>query len=70
MSKIAIKGHPTRGKEVIELLEMLGGVDWHGFAGNRLDSAYYISESKAILFDDTYDIVFEDGIKEFITLHN
>lgn len=67
MSKIAIKGHPTRGKEVIELLEMLGGVDWHGFAGNRLDSAYYISDSKAILFDDTYDIVFEDGIKEFIT---
>ena len=23
--KLAIKGHPTRGKEVIELLEMLGG---------------------------------------------
>ena len=67
MSKIAIKGHPTRGKEVIELLGMLGGVDWHGFAGNRLDSAYYISDSKAISFDDTYDIVFEDGIKRFIT---
>ena len=67
MSKIAIKGHLTRGKEVIELLEMLGGVNWHGCAGNRLDSAYYISDSKAILFDDTYDIVFEDGIKEFIT---
>lgn len=67
MSKIAIKGHPTRGKEVIELLEMLGGVDWHGFSGNRLDSVYYISDSKSISFDDTYDIVFEDGIKEFIT---
>ena len=23
--KLAIKGHPTRGKEVIELLEMMGG---------------------------------------------
>lgn len=23
--KLAIKGHPTRGKEVIKLLEMLGG---------------------------------------------
>jgi hypothetical protein len=67
MTRLAIKGHSTRGKEVIELLEMLGGVDWHDFAGNRLDSAYYISDSKAILFDDTYDIVFEDGIKEFIT---
>ena len=25
MAKLAIKGHPTRGKEVIEILEMLGG---------------------------------------------
>lgn len=25
MSQLAIKGHPTRGKEVIQLLEMLGG---------------------------------------------
>lgn len=25
MAKLAIKGHPTRGKEVIETLEMLGG---------------------------------------------
>lgn len=23
--KLAIKGHPTRGKEVIKLLEMMGG---------------------------------------------
>lgn len=67
MSKIAIKGHTTRGSEVIELLKMLGGVNWHGCAGNRLVSAYYISESGSILFDDTYNIVFEDGIKEFIT---
>ena len=25
--KLAIKGHPTRGKEVIELLEMMGGIN-------------------------------------------
>ena len=25
--KIAIQGHPTRGKEVIQLLESLGGVN-------------------------------------------
>lgn len=24
--KLAIQGHPTRGKEVIKLLEMMGGV--------------------------------------------
>lgn len=31
--KLAIKGHPTRGKEVIELLEMLGGVNTHRHSG-------------------------------------
>lgn len=25
MARLAIRGHETRGKEVIELLEMLGG---------------------------------------------
>ena len=25
MAKLAIKGHASRGKEVIEILEMLGG---------------------------------------------
>lgn len=28
--KLAIKGHPTRGKEVIELLEMMGGINDRG----------------------------------------
>lgn len=27
MAQLAIKGHPTRGKEIIEILEMLGGVN-------------------------------------------
>ena len=39
--KLAIKGHPTRGKEVIELLEMMGGkncYNWSGFDGY----AYYV----------------------------
>lgn len=25
--RLAIKGHPTRGSEVIEILEMLGGIN-------------------------------------------
>ncbi len=37
--KLAIKGHPTRGKEVIELLEMMGG-ETNGCAG-ICSSAYY-----------------------------
>ena len=38
---LAIKGHSTRGKEVIEVLEMLGGknfYNWSGFGGY----AYYV----------------------------
>lgn len=33
MAQLAIKGHPTRGNEVIEILEMLGGkntISWNG----------------------------------------
>lgn len=43
MSKIAIKGHPTRGNEVIKLLEMMGGqcVSYSGFVEN-----YYYSIDK------------------------
>ena len=32
--KLAIKGHPTRGKEVIELLEMMGGKNIYKLLGN------------------------------------
>lgn len=31
--KLAIKGHPTRGKEVIKLLEMMGGINTHRHSG-------------------------------------
>ena len=50
--KLAIKSHPTRGKEVIELLEMMGGVNWMGSLGNTVNRLYYIYESKSISYDD------------------
>ena len=41
--KLAIMGHPTRGKEVIELLEMLGGKNFNSLSG--FDGyAYYVIE--------------------------
>lgn len=41
--KLAIKGHPTRGKEVIELFKMMGG--WEcGYCGNGIGFYYYISQ--------------------------
>ena len=40
--KLAIKGHATRGKEVIELLEMLGGVNDREYIGtNTWKDEYY-----------------------------
>lgn len=46
--KLAIKGHPTRGKEVIKLLEMMGGTNpfSNGMViGNKENNYYYISEN-------------------------
>lgn len=40
--KLAIKGHKERGKEVIKLLEMLGGVNKTGYFGDTLDYYYFI----------------------------
>ena len=41
--RLAIKGHSTRGKEIIELLEMLGGKNCYNFSG--FDGyAYYVIE--------------------------
>lgn len=41
--KLAIKGHATRGKEVIEILEMLGGRNVRNYACNLTDYAYSIN---------------------------
>lgn len=43
-TKLAIKGHTTRGKEVIELLEMLGGKNVEGFIGTDFDELYTIED--------------------------
>lgn len=48
---IAIKGHVTRYKEVIELLEMLGGENREGHNGNNPNVAYYISHNYIIACD-------------------
>lgn len=51
--KIAIQGHPTRGKEVIQILESLGGKNtsnWHG-NGNARDG-FFIDNDGIIRFSD------------------
>lgn len=41
--KIAIQGHSTRGKEVIQILESLGGINRMNHRGRYTDYFYYIS---------------------------
>ena len=48
MANLAIKGHPTRGKEVIEILEMLGGKNTRHYGGGLIDSFYHINEQGEI----------------------
>lgn len=49
--RLAIKGHPTRGKEVIELLEMLGGKNPYNYRGNY-KKYYLISQDNSIYLLD------------------
>lgn len=49
MAHLAIKGHPTRGSEVIALLEMLGGVNTHNLYGDENYSHYTIDDNKKII---------------------
>ena len=54
--KLAIAGHSTRGKEVIDLLRMMDGVNWKGHLGNMVNRIYYIHESRLIDYEDINDI--------------
>lgn len=59
--KLAIKGHPTRGKEVIELLEMLGGKEpaprqWGGSYENNI---YFINKVGDIDYEFAKDPVYQ-----------
>ena len=48
MAQLAIRGHATRGSEVIELLEMLGGVNKHQIDAIRQTYIYFVDEDGVI----------------------
>ena len=60
MSQLAIKGHPTRGKEVIQLLEMLGGIMSSKILGTEVFCGYYIHSKGHIDYKHYY--YFDDAI--------
>jgi hypothetical protein len=70
MGKIlAIKGHPTRGREVIELLEMLGGINESNHKGKGENSIYYlryyVDNVMADILYQTYPNTNDDDFKIF-----
>ncbi len=46
--RIAIQGHPTRGKEVIQIFESLGGINTLNYLGNNPDYYYKLYENSII----------------------
>jgi hypothetical protein len=67
--KLAIQGHSTRGKEVIELLEMMGGVNRWKASGN-IEKVYYSISNGAILYSpqiekDTVIYTLEEFLEKY-----
>ena len=68
--KITIKGHPTRGREVIQILENLGGRNISNHKGND-NYAYYISKidnriyKTSLLFSEYKHYTLEEFEREF-----
>lgn len=63
MANLAIKGHATRGKEVIEILEMLGGKNPYAISADAEDLSFTIRD------DDNYIIAcYPTGKFVFFTL--
>lgn len=48
MNKIAIKGHHTRGNDVIKILKALGGNNYFDFAGTIKTCYYFIDNNNQI----------------------
>lgn len=57
MAQLAIRGHATRGKEVIEILEILGGINSHNLYGDD-NYAYYTIDSDNEIKGDSYVFMF------------
>lgn len=68
MKNLAIKGHETRGKEVIEILKMLGGKTYRVLTGELICHAYYIKSNGFIDYkhrsEFNNDIVY--SLEEFL----
>jgi hypothetical protein len=65
MAQLAIKGHATRGKEVIEILEMLGGRNPHNYSAVCGSLCFYIGKENNIIYYDWVDCCEDEDILVF-----
>jgi hypothetical protein len=63
MKNLVIKGHATRGNEVIEILEMLGGKNSTKLVGNASSCGYYIDSDGNIAYHYYSSSYFNDAIQ-------
>lgn len=66
MANLAIKGHATRGNEVIEILEMLGGRNPTKLQGNASSCGYYIDSDGNIAYRYSLNEFIQFTIEEFL----
>lgn len=71
MAQLAIKGHSSRGNEVIEILEMLGGKNSTKLVGSASSCGYYIDSNGNICykncsyFNNTIQFTLEEFLVRF-----
>ncbi len=60
MAQLAIKGHATRGEEVIKILEMLGGNNKYAYVADSDCFAFYIGNETGNIYYDWEHSCYED----------
>ena len=68
MANLAIKGHATRGEEVIEILEMLGGNNPHNYSAHCGNLCFYLGKNTNSIYYDWVRGYYEDGNTLVFTL--
>lgn len=58
--RLAIKGHTTRGAEVITLLEMLGGKNTHNYSADSEGLCFYLGKGTNTIYYDWANSCYED----------
>lgn len=70
MATLAIRGHKTRGKEIIEILEMLGGKNQHSYSADCDSLCFFCGKGNNIIYYDWVNNRCRDEDTTFFTLED